>query len=716
MAEEFKGLTQEQIDKIEQFKSSASEIYKSYRNLNKELSDAGKAQDELGISQFRQVNITKDIAKLQKEAIDSVNAVKKLEEKKNTELARAVALEAKRNKLYSDAKLETGRTRELLISQAENLANAADQAKFLAEAIKEVQEDAAKLDKSASFFGDLSRVVGDIPGLRKLSGPFDAAATASKEMALQNAKGGKQMSTLVAGANAFGKSLLSAARKFLPLLAIDLAIKGFKFIIDLFVGANKQAVELARSMGQSVDQADVLRGQFAQIRRNTGETRNNTVQLVKAQQALNEEYGAAFNATDAILDNQTFLTSRVKLSADEASRLAINMSATGESAKQSNENINSFLGNFAKATGVSMSFKGVMSSVADAGGQIAASFGFSNEAIAKGVLQVRRFGLNLQQASNVASNLLDFEQSIGAELEAELLTGQQFNLERARAKAATGDIAGATADVLSQMQNLTAEQRRSPVIMEAIAKATGLSADEIQKAYLIQTNQNHAAKEYARLIREGTRGEANAFAIRAGLDKATIKQINERKNIEEGFAEAMEDLKSTFTDLVKGGFLKDLTKGAKMFANVVNKLAYTMGVADPEGDLKKIQESNASASTKAIAEKLKKQTEGSFFKDMLLGIGNPLGGAFASFKSLKRMTSTQQLENMAGNVKSGEPLEDFTIRAHPKDSLVMAGGTQFGKETNTLLRQLISAVEKGATINLEGRKVGETLVMSSYKS
>ena len=60
--------------------------------------------------------------------------------------------------------------------------------------------------------------------------------------------------------------------------------------------------------------------------------------------------------------------------------------------------------------------------------------------------------------------------------------------------------------------------------------------------------------------------------------------------------------------------------------------------------------------------------------------------------------------------------DDFTIRQNPKDTLVMAGGTQFGKETNGLLRQLISAVEGGKVINLEGRRVGETLVMSSYKS
>ena len=347
------------------------------------------------------------------------------------------------------------------------------------------------------------------------------------------------------------------------------------------------------------------------------------------------------------------------------------------------------------------------------------SFGFSNEALAKGVLQVRRFGLNLQQASNVASNLLDFEQSIGSELEAELLTGQQFNLERARAKAATGDIAGATADVLSQMQNLTAEQRASPIIMEAIAKATGLSADEIQKAYLIQTNQNAAAKEYERLIRAGMRGEANAFAIRAGIDDKAIEGIEKRKTIEEDFAEAMKDLKSTFTSLVEGGFLRDLTKGAKIFANVVNKMAYMMGIGS-EDNLKKIQESNMSQGQKDLAAKLKERSEGNIMSDFI-GAGPGVGGILnASFGMMRRRQAALALDRMAnpvgGEIESGDQLDDFTIRSNPKDTLVMAGGTQFGKETNGLLRQLISAVEGGKIINLEGRKVGETLVMSSYKS
>ena len=58
---------------------------------------------------------------------------------------------------------------------------------------------------------------------------------------------------------------------------------------------------------------------------------------------------------------------------------------------------------------------------------------------------------------------------------------------------------------------------------------------------------------------------------------------------------------------------------------------------------------------------------------------------------------------------------DFVIKSLPEDSLVMAGGTQFGKETNDLLRQLIAAVNSGGDVMIDGVKVGNTLSVASYK-
>jgi len=58
---------------------------------------------------------------------------------------------------------------------------------------------------------------------------------------------------------------------------------------------------------------------------------------------------------------------------------------------------------------------------------------------------------------------------------------------------------------------------------------------------------------------------------------------------------------------------------------------------------------------------------------------------------------------------------DVTIRTLPEDTLAFAGGTQFGKETNDLLRELIAAVNQGGDILMDGRKVGSTLQMASFK-
>jgi len=399
------------------------------------------------------------------------------------------------------------------------------------------------------------------------------------------------------------------------------------------------------------------------------------------------------------------------MSSNEAAGLNLRMNATGEAAYGTLENINNLNRSFAQTNGFGMSMKQLMGQVAGATGQVAASFGFSNEAIAKGVLQVRRFGVNLQQASNVASNLLDFEQSIGAELEAELLTGQQFNLERARAKAATGDIAGATADVLSQMQNLTAEQRRSPIIMEAIAKATGLSADELQKAYLIQGNNKVAAEEYYRVLREGDKQAIEDFKTKSGLDKATMAQIEARKTLEEDFAEAMKDLKQQFVGLAKGGTLQSLGASLKKLIKFIGFLTGTNLSIDEK---KKIADLEKKGMSSEEARRLATASSGPGVMDYL-GLMSP--GGLINLQ-MKKKNAEFANKKIAANMALPDVIkpDDFTIRQNPKDTLVMAGGTQFGKETNGLLRQLISAVEGGKVINLEGRKVGETLVMSSYKS
>ena len=65
-------------------------------------------------------------------------------------------------------------------------------------------------------------------------------------------------------------------------------------------------------------------------------------------------------------------------------------------------------------------------------GQVRANIGANPAQLMKTIALAKSFGMELDQIASASKSLLNFESSIGAELEAELLLGRQINLERAR--------------------------------------------------------------------------------------------------------------------------------------------------------------------------------------------------------------------------------------------------------------------------------------------
>jgi len=73
-------------------------------------------------------------------------------------------------------------------------------------------------------------------------------------------------------------------------------------------------------------------------------------------------------------------------------------------------------------------------------------------------------------------------------------------------------------------------------------------------------------------------------------------------------------------------------------------------------------------------------------------------------------------EERAANTKIRKlNLDDFTIRANPKDTLVMAGGTKFGDETNNLLKSMLSEMKKSTVLNIDSTNVVQKAIETTYK-
>ena len=83
--------------------------------------------------------------------------------------------------------------------------------------------------------------------------------------------------------------------------------------------------------------------------------------------------------------------------------------------------------------------------------------------------------LELSNVASIADSLLNFEDSITKQMEAEVLLGRELNLEKAREMVFNNDIAGAMQEI-SQLVSPEEFNAMDAVRREALAAATGLDA------------------------------------------------------------------------------------------------------------------------------------------------------------------------------------------------------------------------------------------------
>jgi len=587
-----------------------------------------------------------------------------------------------------------------------------------AKAALDIEEDALKaseakmkeIEKNMGMTGEIFKRLGKT----KFFGGLVNASGATENMRKAAHGGAKGFDLMIVGAESMAKALNVG-----PLAILGLVVKAAKVFFSLLTAADEQAVKVAKAFGVTKEQGQAIVKNLQNQNNYLTGTLYTTKDLIEAQQQLVDLQGAFTFSQGEQTMNVATLTKKLHLAGEEAAYLNTLFTNQGLSTEEVYNNTNATAVATGKTTGFLISAQSIFQEIGKSSASILANFGNSGEELTAAVLQTRRLGVSLSQASNIANGLLDFEQSISAELEAELLTGKQFSFERARALAATGDIAGATADVLKQTQKLTDEQLRSPIIQQSLAAATGLNADELVKSIQITRALNKATKKTQDLYANAA-SQTEKIAIQEGILRgASFKEIKKNITAQEQFNNAITNAKQQFANLVNTGFLDMLTsmlpKALKMFARIT-------GQSDAYERNQRVQalmqQENSETKEKYTAEEaqgIMEAYESALSKRQNMQTLTRGKGMYMSQTMRDRLRATDE-ERAAYAQVSKLNVDDFTIKTNPKDTLVMAGGTQFGKETNGLLRQLISAVEGGKVINLEGRKVGETLVMSSYKS
>ena len=383
--------------------------------------------------------------------------------------------------------------------------------------LQNLDEELAKrqaVNKSLGIGGSIIKTLAGSLGAFGKSLGLNEAATAMEDAAFAAKDAGKEISkiaTLGVGLKSIGKSM--ASNLLDPTVIISSMVKSFG---DL----QKAEQEFRQQTGTSADyNFQLFNGSMA-----------TSTDYLKGMVALTKELGVNAQAsfTQETITEVAELTEFMGLSAKSAATLAKLSKKSGQELSVVKENIASSTRDFITSNNVSLNLKDVMEDVGNASASIQVSLGGSVGNLQEAAMQARKLGISLQQVDNIAGSLLDFESSIASEMEAELLTGVQLNLEKARQLSLNNDLAGLSEEIGNNAGINLAFTQGNRIQQEALAKSLGMSRDEMAGMIL--------AQDIIRL------GSVEAAALANGMSQAEAEKLSASQQFEKSIAKITQEL------------------------------------------------------------------------------------------------------------------------------------------------------------------------------
>jgi hypothetical protein len=321
-----------------------------------------------------------------------------------------------------------------------------------------------------------------------------------------------------------GKTTEGLAETFKDVKALLNPFAGiFEFIKKIAFTASDQVTRIQKGLVVSREEAYELRQGFNDAAVASGNIAVNTERMVAANAELGKQLG--FNSRFSNDMNVEFikLTKQIGLSDEAAGGLAKLTKASGMDFKTTKNTVLETTQRLSSQYGIQLDQKDILEEIGKISGQTLAMLKGNPKALAEAVAQARLLGTNLDTVKKQASSLLDFETSIENELQAELITGRQFNLERARAASLTGDLTTTMKELNSQGIDFNNFSNMNVIAQEKIAGMLGMQTDELSDQLLKQKYMGMSQEQVAALAGEEVAKRLEALSAQDKFNLAMEK-------------------------------------------------------------------------------------------------------------------------------------------------------------------------------------------------
>jgi len=670
-------------DKIKDAKEGSEDLSANFDNAQSEANKLATAIGKLGTFEKSQLkdakerkNITKNLAAIAKQRL----RVEAQISANNVMMANATKAEKEAYSKINEELLNTLDTTDGILSKFDGIADK----------IKEI-------DKGSSFANKLADGVKDIPGLGPLlAGPI-------KDFA----KG------LDAVNSNFGEAVKSA--EDMSKLTSGLMKSAFIFIAKSAFAADKSTTNMAKQLGISKDEAQKTATRFNNIAFSSDKVSINAESLKQAFSELGNEVGAVVGFTDEQIEMQTTLTKLVGLEAGQSAKLVKYAISKEKPVRKITTEILDQVKALEKETGIRLDGRKVLAEVAEINGNLAASYQFNTAELGRAVTQANKLGLSLKDTAGISRNLLDFEESLTAEMSAELMIGRDLELSKARSLALDGKSAEAVAELAKNFGSAEEFSQLNVLAREDLAKAMGMEVDQLADA--IKKEEVLRSLGVANLAELEKKGELHKLND-SEQGKALLAQY-EQQSAAEKFADTMAKLQASVGEIANNFMpLIDMLADASASSGALYGVLGAIGAISFAGTLAKLGVMLAGLSANAAAAMATASA-------ITLGIGivAVIGGIAAGMIAVNKAKNEAKADKSikdgiigpGGEVMVSGPKGSVNIDS--ADSMLVGtdlgggGGSQESKKTNQLLERILM---KQGTVEMDGNKVGTAFAVGSY--
>mgnify|MGYP003133012780 CR=1 FL=1 len=238
---------------------------------------------------------------------------------------------------------------------------------------------------------------------------------------------------------------------------------------------------------------------------------------------IRQNLGGTTKPSADLVKGFTNLVATTGISGENVTKLATQMMAVGASSESAAISQMDSVAALAKANNVAPG--DILNDIASDSDLFAGFAKDGGKNLGMAAITAKKLGLEMATVSKMTDSLLNFEESVNAQMEAQMLTGRNINTDKARELALAGDLDGMQREITSQIGTAADFEAMNVVQRRALADAFGVSVGELGKMITNQdkiNNMTEGEKKSRDVIAGILKGIGSSMASLMSLAKAMI--------------------------------------------------------------------------------------------------------------------------------------------------------------------------------------------------